>query len=42
MLPIVPPTGDVVQAAGGEMDYAIGLSQGLLWPWFRVQRAQSV
>lgn len=32
MLSIVPPTGDMVQTAGGEMGAAIGLSQGLPWP----------
>ncbi|MCB9884099.1 MAG: TolC family protein [Planctomycetes bacterium] len=32
MLTIVPPTGDMVQTAGGEMGGAIGLSQGLPWP----------
>lgn len=32
MLSIVPPTGDMVQTAGGEMGGAIGLSQGIPWP----------
>lgn len=32
MLSIVPPTGDMVQTAGGEMGGAIGLSQGMPWP----------
>ncbi|MCA8950453.1 MAG: TolC family protein [Planctomycetes bacterium] len=32
MLALVPPTGDMVQTAGGEMAGAIGLSQNLPWP----------
>lgn len=32
MLSIVPPTGQMVQTAGGEMGAAVGLSQGIPWP----------
>lgn len=32
MLSIVPPTGQMLQTAGGEMGGAIGLSQGIPWP----------
>ncbi|MCA8969232.1 MAG: TolC family protein [Planctomycetes bacterium] len=32
MLSLVPPTGDLVQTAGGAMQAAVGLSQGLPWP----------
>lgn len=31
-LSLVPPTGDMVQTAGGEMAGAVGLSQGIPWP----------
>ncbi|MCB9917381.1 MAG: TolC family protein [Planctomycetes bacterium] len=32
MLSLIPPTGDLVQTAGGEMQGAVGASLGIPWP----------